>query len=362
MEQTGESTRCGQLRTKPKRTRLSRIAIALHGVRLQSHQPMKKPATLTIPSTGQDATGATVARAEKNGFSLISDGKLLGLYTAMVKCRMIAERVELLRRQGSAGEDFAAGVGREAAMAGVVADLLPGDTLSLSRGSLVAGFVKGMPPEKLFASLGKTGNGWHSAVEQSGNGGGAGIPAQTADEQIRAARNAALANKTAGNGKVAVVFCADWQDEAGAWCKALSYAGTNELPILFVIHEDAHAERESGGVQGEAPNFAMEPLALGVPAITVDGNDVVAVYRVAFEALARARQGRGGTLIECVVTRFQSTSGMNGDETEQRNAHDPILKMQAYLERKQLFNAEEAQRVVAEFSRELDVAAGRWTN
>jgi len=38
----------------------------------------------------------------------------------------------------------------------------------------------------------------------------------------------------------------------------------------------------------------------------VDGNDVVAVYRVAFEALARARQGRGGTLIECVVTRFKA--------------------------------------------------------
>ena len=318
---------------------------------------------MTIPSTEQDATGATVAPAEKKGFSLISDDKLLGLYVTMVKCRMIAERAELLRRQGSAGEDFAAGVGREAAMAGVAADLLPEDTLSLARGSVVAGFVKGMPPESLFASLAKTGNGWHSAVEQSGNGGGEEIAAaQTAEEQIRAACDAALANKMAGNGKVVVVFCTDWTDEPGAWRKALSHAGTNELPILFVIHKDAHAERESDGAQGEVPNFAMEPLAFGIPAITVDGNDVVAVYRVAFEALARARQGRRATLIECVGTRFQSTSILGGDETEQRNAHDPILKMQAYLERKQLFNAEEAQQVVAEFSRELDVATGRWTH
>jgi TPP-dependent pyruvate/acetoin dehydrogenase alpha subunit len=323
---------------------------------------MKKPATLKIPSTGQEATGTTVAQAEKNGFSLISDGKLLGLYTAMVKCRMIAEWATLLRRQGRAGKDFATGVGHEAVMAGVVADLLPGDTLSLSRGNLVAGIVTGTPLDKLFASLGETDNGWHFAMEQGGNGGGNRVAAQTADEQIRVACNAALAHKTAGNGKVAVVFCADWQNEAGAWHKALSHAGTHELPILFVIHQDAHAEGESGGVQGKVPNFAIEPLALGVPAITVDGNDVVAVYRVAFEALARARQGRGATLIECAGTRFQDTSEIDGVDTGERDAHDPIRKMQAYLERKRLFNPEAAQSIAAEFSRKLDAATRRRAN
>ena len=74
--------------------RAARTVKAWRGVRLQSHQPMKKPATMTIPSTEQDVTGAAVA-AEKNGFSLISDGKLLALYAARVKCRMIAERAKL---------------------------------------------------------------------------------------------------------------------------------------------------------------------------------------------------------------------------------------------------------------------------
>jgi TPP-dependent pyruvate/acetoin dehydrogenase alpha subunit len=340
---------------------------------------------MTISSIDQEVTGPASA-SEKNGFSLISDSKLLALYAAMVKCRMIAERAALLRRRGEVREEIAApmgscsptlsepsflegsgrngaptfastnsvGVGHEAAMAGVAVDLLPEDTLSLSSGSLVAGFVKGRPLEKLIASLGTTNNGQHSAGEQSGNGIGDGITtARTAEEQVRAVCDVALGNKLAGNGDVAVAFCAGWPEEISAWCKALRDAGKRKLPILFVVYKDAEAVGEGDGAQGETSDVALGLFACGIPTITVDGNDVVAVYRVAFEALARARRGCGGTLIECVSTRIGGADGMKNG---QRKIYDPILMMQTYLERKGLFNAEAAREMATGFSRELEAA------
>jgi pyruvate dehydrogenase E1 component alpha subunit len=72
----------------------------------------------------------------------------------------------------------------------------------------------------------------------------------------------------------------------------------------------------------------------------VDGRDVVAVYRVATESVTHARKGNGPTLIECIF-----------DPTE---AHDPILKMEAYLTRKGLFREAWKLEEVANFTQELD--------
>ena len=84
----------------------------------------------------------------------------------------------------------------------------------------------------------------------------------------------------------------------------------------------------------------MKTKACSFPVIAVDGNDAVAVYRVASEAIAHARKGDGPTLIECIRTK----------------AGDPLLNMEKYLVRKGLFSEEFKRKVAAGCSEKLDAA------
>jgi TPP-dependent pyruvate/acetoin dehydrogenase alpha subunit len=104
------------------------------------------------------------------------------------------------------------------------------------------------------------------------------------------------------------------------------------LPILFVCQTSVSNSPES-----------LTSRDYGFPCIPVDGSDVVAVYRVATEAITHARKGNGATLIECVPC-----------PSADRSEIDPILKMEAYLTRKGLFSEGLKREVADSFSRELD--------
>jgi TPP-dependent pyruvate/acetoin dehydrogenase alpha subunit len=294
------------------------------------------------------------APAGGGGFSLISDEKLLQLYTTMVKCRMIEERARslfepknLLERKklaGNGGGAVGQEAGQEAAVVGVAIDLGPEDrVVPLNRSlivgfGLIASFVRGAPLEEVFRSQMACAAGLDLAA------------------QLDIATGAALINKTKKNGKIAVVFLDGeeaepvfrpdfWPDSCS---DALHAAGVHRLPILFVRLSslpavlgkrkaqkgiDAHAERDV---------IARQAEACGVPFIAVDGNDAVAVYRVATEAIAHARKGNGATFIAC--------------ETAGCKAHDPILKMEAYLTRKGLFSEKLKRENAASFTQELKAA------
>jgi TPP-dependent pyruvate/acetoin dehydrogenase alpha subunit len=112
------------------------------------------------------------------------------------------------------------------------------------------------------------------------------------------------------------------------------------LPILFVCQNSLPTKPGSLKRQTRVEEIAAQ--ACGFPAIPVDGGDVMAVYRVATEAIAHARKGNGPTLIEC--------------RAERSKAHDPILKMEAYLTRKCLFSEKLKLEVATSFTKELDAA------
>ncbi|MGB7547290.1 MAG: thiamine pyrophosphate-dependent enzyme [Terracidiphilus sp.] len=286
---------------------------------------------------------AVEAQPGKNGFSLISSGKLIALYAAMVKCRMIGERAALLMRQGKLARHFHDAVGQEATIAGVAVDLLPEDTLSLSHGSFLAGFLAGQPLERMFSSLEAAP--WNVTA-----------PAATPADPLQTACDAALGLKTSRSGNVAVAFCGDGAARLECWRETLALAGHHELPIVLVCHNDARDEREDLTAATRFEEMADGALACGVPFITVDGNDVVAVYRVASESVARARLGRGPTLIECRAHRFHGGAGTGPESAAPLEAHDPIRNMETYLLGKGLFHAELKSGIATEFGRELDAA------
>jgi pyruvate dehydrogenase E1 component alpha subunit len=288
------------------------------------HLGDKGHAAMTIKK--EKAAAAAGAQPGKNGFALISGDKLLQLYAAMLKCRMLQERVFALSNKNKLKGIGSSTAGQEAAVAGTVIDLFAEDFVGGSDSGFIASFVKGTPLDEIFRQL--------NASKGRAN---------TLATQLALAIGAARDNKTNRNGRIAVVFRGDASASPALWQKTLSRAGAQGLPMLFVSHSGL--ESAPSRLQVKTDNIASKAEDYGFPQITVDGNDVVAVYRVASEAIAHARKGSGPTLIECVPYRL-SGPGEN----------DPIPNMEKYLLRKGLFTGEFKAQVAAAFSRELDAA------
>lgn len=246
----------------------------------------------------------TAALAGNHGFSIISNEKLLQIYAAMLKSRMLAERLRLLVEQGKLDNLCRPQLGFEAASAGVTIDLLSEDTVIPSPGDIIVSFLHGEPLKEILTRATRS------------------TPAAQLDQSIRAA----LDHKTAKNGKIAVVF-SDGEDSFSE--QVLEAASAQKLPILFVCRKSQLSE----GIALDAGR---------IPILPVDGVDAVAVYRVATESITHARRGNGPTRIECIF--------------EPSEAHNPILKMESYLDRKGLFSEELKLKTAAAFTRELDAA------
>jgi TPP-dependent pyruvate/acetoin dehydrogenase alpha subunit len=290
----------------------------------------------------------------KPGFSLISNEKLLELYATMVKCRLLDERARaLLKRSGMASDGFPSG--REAAIAGVALDLIAEDTIAASQNELSLGFIRGAPLEKLLgrfdARAARKRNGRrHSAhavlpalnvIASTPSGGG----------RFGVAAGVALANGIAKNGRIAVAFSLERPNLTEEQRDAVRFAGGRKLPIVFVCETELGDGTEPRAGYSGIEDVVATAQENGIPEIAVDGNDAVAVYRVAHEAVLRARQGRGPTLIECKMVRMRDNP----------KSKDPVLNLEWYLSRKGLMRDELCSRIVAEFTQQLDAVTGAGT-
>lgn len=284
---------------------------------------------------------SAAATASTNGFSLISDRKLIDLYTIMVKCRMLDERACALAKKGKLKGKHEAIDGHEAALVGALIDLQPEDAIAPSQNDLAANFIKGAPLEKVFRSLlVPAGNGRRSPVRGSSSR-KAVEPSSAVAAQLTLATDIAAANKAKKNGKVVLALSGDLSTPVRVWHNAWNAAGVQSLPIVFVCRNHSPMQKT------EMENIAARAQTYGFPGIAVDGSDVVAVYRVASEAIAKARAGSGATFIECRSYRRSGTKA---------KAQDPILNMEKYLAGKGLYKAQWKREIGEQFGKELEAA------
>jgi pyruvate dehydrogenase E1 component alpha subunit len=287
--------------------------------------------------TAKTMQKAAPPAAEKT-FSLISDEKLIQLYTTLLKCRIFEQRVNLLlsKRKASGNRRFPAG--REAAATGVVLNLLPGDIVAPSSRDLVPNLIHGVPLATILRPLlGRAASPANSASSFERNG-----------HEALLATGVALANKIARNNKIAVIFQGSDSNSLDSWNHALHFVGLHRLPILFVSCN--HMQPQLAEPKPQAEAGLSEPPVLSFPAIRVDGNDVVAIYRVATEAIAHARKGSGPTLIDCrpYLPNNRNQAALHAD--------DPILNMEQYLTQKGLFSPSLKARTITLFDKQFDAA------
>jgi TPP-dependent pyruvate/acetoin dehydrogenase alpha subunit len=278
------------------------------------------------------------------GGSLITDAKLKQLYAMMLQCRLLTDRARLLRnRNGSAARNEAS-LSQEALSTGCAIDLRAEDTIALApRDSItnlvIAGLVKGVPLNtivaQLYADRVSAQDPLHNIVAFSNAG-----------AQLRTATSVAVTNKREKNTNVVVAFTCKATTALGAWHEALTFSAGHSLPIIFVVENNHRPAR----ARSDWEDFTLKAQSYGLPGITVDGNDVVAVYRVACESLQRVRRGDGPVLIEGKTYRSTGRTALGS------MPDDPLTHMERYLTAKKLFHARSKNRLVQEFSQELDAA------
>jgi TPP-dependent pyruvate/acetoin dehydrogenase alpha subunit len=172
----------------------------------------------------------------------------------------------------------------------------------------------------------------------------------------------ALAFKMQKKPFITVALSCDGSTSLGFWHEALNFAGVMQLPIVYVVQNNLWAESVSVKMQTAVKDLSVKAQAYGFPGVTVDGNDVVAVYGAAREAIRRARSGGGPTLIECKTYRWYGHSEIDPakyrtpEELEHWKANDPIRKMEERLEKQKLWSGAWKQELLAGFNKEIDEA------
>ena len=234
-------------------------------------------------------------------------------------------------------------VGQEAIAVGVCANLTNADRVTSTHRGHGHCIAKGADIKRMMAELfgrvdgyckGKGGS-MHIAdfaVGMLGANGivGGGLPLAT---------GAALAAQLEGKGNVAVCFFGDGAVAEGEFHESLNISSVWKLPIVFVCENNQYAANNAIGVQHRVTDVAVHADSYGMPGLTIDGNDVLAVYEAARAAVERARHGEGPFLLECKTYRWYGHSVRNTPPPETRPAaevaewkeRDPIARLAADL-------------------------------
>jgi pyruvate dehydrogenase E1 component alpha subunit len=281
----------------------------------------------------------------------IAPADLKRMYRGMLLGRRLDERMIRLQRQGRIGT-FAPIKGQEASQIGSALTLRRSDWMVPSFRETAAMLWRGWPIEKLlkfFAGYLEGGQ-----PDEGQNDLPITIPVST---QLPHAVGLAYAAQYRGDDVVVMAYCGDGATSEGDFHEALNFAGVWSVPVVFLIQNNQWAISVPLKKQTHSRTIAQKALAYGVPGLQVDGNDVLAVYAACQEAVARAREGDGPTLIECVTYRLgvhttadDPTKYRSAEEVAEWERKDPLTRFTAYLKKKRLLEDGVEEAVDAEIA------------
>src|SRR5213594_3245430 len=281
----------------------------------------------------------------------LSASELKRLYRAMLLGRRLDERMVRLQRQGRIGT-FAPIKGQEASQLGSVCTLRPSDWMVPSFRETAAMLWRGWPIEKLLMTFAGQLEGTQPAPDQHDLP--ITIPVAT---QLPHAVGLAYAAQYRGDDVVVMAYFGDGATSEGDFHEALNFAGVWHVPVVFVCQNNQWAISVPLKKQTHSRTIAEKAHAYGFPGIQVDGNDVLAVHAAGREAVERARHGDGPTLIECVTYRLgvhttadDPTKYRSDAEVAMWEQKDPLTRFRAYLEKRNLLEANVEQRIDEEIA------------
>jgi len=279
------------------------------------------------------------------------------LYSVLLKTRLLEEQVLTLSRAGKIPRVGLPTLGGEATEVGACIGLRPDDSFASSEPKLAAHVVKDTPLTRVFAEL--FAHHKQQPIQHTSNGAGALRiipPASSLTGQLDIAAGVAYAYRSLAKPNVVVALADDGVAALGFWHEAACLASRHRLPIVFIVENCAQSHGNGTNVVQSNEDLRDRAEAYGIPGITVDGNDIVAVWRVTQESIHRARTGAGPTLIECRTWRWHGEAenpSANGRSKPKllhtRWENDPLHHMEHYMKKRKLWQQVWKDRLVNEY-------------
>ena len=263
------------------------------------------------------------------------------MYRRMVLIRRFEDHLYALFLQGAVPGTLHQYQGQEAVAVGVCTALRPDDVIFSTHRPVGHLLARGSSPRGLAAEI---------MGKATGCAGGKGGQMHLTDVSVGAmpsnaivganipiATGAALAFQLRGQDCVAVSFFGDGASNIGAFHEGINLAAVKNAPVIFVCENNQYGASTAISSMLRITDIADRAAAYGIPGQVVDGMDVLAVHQAMLEAVERARQGHGPTLLECKTYRYAGHSrGDPGgyrtrEEVQRWRDRDPIPHMRTLL-------------------------------
>lgn len=302
-----------------------------------------------------DAEGNVVGTMPKFGRA---PPELLRLYRALVLTRTFDTKAVALQRTGRLGT-YASSLGQEAVSVGVAAAMESNDVFVPSFREHGGQLWRGVTLKELFLYWGgdERGNDFSGPRQD--------FPiCVPVGSHAPHAVGVALAFRLRGEKRAAVCVFGDGATSKGDVAEALNMAGVWKVPAVFMINNNAWAISVPREKQSAAATLAQKAAAAGIPGEQVDGNDVIAVRAVIEQALARARQGLGPSLVEAITYRLcdhttaDDASRYRDDAEVSRHwPAEPLVRLRNFLTNSGSWDKDKEEALLHECSNEVERAA-----
>jgi len=280
----------------------------------------------------------------------IDNDKLISMYKTMMLTRTTDIKALQYQRQGRM-LTYAPNQGQEATQVGSISATEDKDWLVPAFREMGAWLYKGMTLEQVFLY-------WY------GNEEGSRFPEDVKilpisvpiASQLNHAVGIGMASNIKGEDEVTMAYVGDGGTSQGEFSEALNFAAVFNTPTVFIISNNQFAISVPRAAQTKAKTLAQKAVAFEIPGIQVDGNDILAMYAASKEAVDRARNGEGPTLIEAVTYRLgphttsdDPTIYREDSEVEEWKLKDPLIRFKKYLIDKKLWTEEDDEKLKEEY-------------
>jgi 2-oxoisovalerate dehydrogenase E1 component alpha subunit len=342
--------------------------------------PTTTPQTSTkaeAPRNGQAAGDASheqdVVRVLRDDGTLdptrdpkLSDDRVVELYRAMVRTRVVDERLVVLQRQGRIGFHIGS-LGEEATIIGSAAAARPQDWIFPCYREFGALLLRGMPLQRyidnMFGNANDPVQGRQMPDHYTGRQYKFGSVSSPIGTQITQAVGFAWAAKMKKDDLATLTYFGEGATSSNEFHCGMNFAAVFKAPTIFLCRNNGWAISVPASKQSASETFAAKAVAYGMRGVRCDGNDLFAVYATVREAIERAAAGEGPTLVELLTYRLSGHSTSDDpkayrkeQEVEGWKLKDPLVRMRAYLQKRGLWSEQKQAQLEEETDAQLKAA------
>jgi pyruvate dehydrogenase E1 component alpha subunit len=279
----------------------------------------------------------------------LGEQELLDLYRSMVLLRTYDERSVVYHRQGRIGT-YAIFWNHEAMQAGAVHALEDGDWIFPSYRESAIGLLRGMPPATVLSWWRGHPAGWWNPEDY--RVASICVPIGT---HVPHAVGLAWGKKLKGERTCAIAFFGDGATSEGSFHEGANFAGVTGAPLILFCNNNSWAISTPVEAQTRAETLADKALGYGIPALRVDGTDVLACYEAVREGVTRARAGEGPSFVEAVsyrtaphATADDPRAYIDLERVEEEKGRECVGRYEGYLRRAGILHDDLAASIRAE--------------